>query len=285
MMQPGDVDQLRSALTTDGALDRVSAAIAQVDPNAPPLDDIVAELDRLAAGITDTSPQGLLKYVFGTLSFVGNQQRYYLPANSLIHRVLETRMGNPLSLSIVAVELSRRVGGTMTVIGFPGHVLIGEDDHPSRWFDPFLGGAPMDLAGCRSLLARMRPGEAFHPAMVRPSTGEETAARILNNLDVAYRQSGDLARLADVGEMRLGLPVGRQWGAAAVGPYACSCRTCVSGRRGPGCAGGTRSRQCRGVRGDTAPAAGPAQLTTSPSEGRRRGPHPAGETRKDSTYD
>jgi regulator of sirC expression with transglutaminase-like and TPR domain len=206
MMDRGRSDQLRQAIADNSRLDRTAAVIATVDPSAPPVDDIIAELDQLADGIVDPSPAALLRYVFSTLGFAGNMNRYYQPSNSLLHRVLDTRMGNPLSLSIVTVELSRRAGGTLRVVGFPGHVLIGDDDHPSRWFDPFLGGAGMDLAGCRSLLARMRPGEVFHPSMVRPSTVGELAERILNNLDVAYRQSGQISRLADVAELRLGLP-------------------------------------------------------------------------------
>ncbi|MDH5520711.1 MAG: hypothetical protein OEZ14_09280, partial [Acidimicrobiia bacterium] len=54
--------------------------------------------------------------------------------------------------------------------------------------------------------ARMRPGDAFHPSMVRPATTVEVAQRILNNLDVAYRHSGDVSRLLAVLELRLGLP-------------------------------------------------------------------------------
>ncbi|MDH3295499.1 MAG: transglutaminase-like domain-containing protein, partial [Acidimicrobiia bacterium] len=118
---------------------------------------MIGSLDELASGASDGSTTGLLRYVFSTLGFAGNIDRYYLPSNSLLHRVLDTRLGNPLSLSIITSELSRRLGGRMCVVGFPGHVLIGDDEeHPTRWFDPFLGGAGMDLAGCRSLLARRR---------------------------------------------------------------------------------------------------------------------------------
>ncbi len=166
----------------------------------------MAALDAMARGIDGNSPSAVVRHVFDGLGFLGNTTRYYDPSNSLIHKVLSRRIGNPLSLAIVAAELSRRVDGTLTVVGFPGHVLIGDDEHPSRWFDPFLGGAALDLAGCRSLLARMRPGEAFHPSMVRPATVVEVARRILNNLEVAYRRTGDVSRLIAVLELRLGLP-------------------------------------------------------------------------------
>ncbi len=205
-MGPADTDQLRQAIAADAGLDRVAGTIAGIDRNAPPSDELVIQLDRLADDVSDTSTAGILRYVFSTLGFAGNMGRYYQASNSLLHRVLERRLGNPLSLSIVTTELSRRTGGAMTVVGFPGHVLIGDDKHPTRWFDPFLGGAAMDLAGCRSLLARMHPGEAFHPSMVSPASPGDVATRILNNLDVAYRRTGDLARLVDIAELRLALP-------------------------------------------------------------------------------
>lgn len=206
-MGASDPDDLAKAISEGaGRLDRIAAVIAGCDPGAPSPSEIMASLDALSAGLDGNSPSVIIRHVFDGLGFLGNTTNYYHPSNSLIHRVLERRIGNPLSLAIVAAELSRRVGGTLTVVGFPGHVLIGDDEHPSRWFDPFLGGAPLDLAGCRSLLARMRPGEAFHPSMVRPATAVEVAQRTLNNLDVAYRQTGDVARLLSVLELRLGLP-------------------------------------------------------------------------------
>lgn len=206
-MGAGNPEDLAQAIANGaGRLDRIAAVIAGCDPVAPPPSEIMASLDKLAVGLDGNSPTAVIRHVFDGLGFLGNTTRYYHPSNSLIHHVLKRRIGNPLSLAIVAAELSRRVDGTLTVVGFPGHVLIGDDVYPSRWFDPFLGGAPLDLAGCRSLLARMRPGEAFHPSMVRPATTVEIAERILNNLDVAYRRTGDVSRLVAVLELRLGLP-------------------------------------------------------------------------------
>lgn len=206
-MGTADPEDLAQAIA-DGAgrLDRIAAVIAGCDPAAPSPSEIMGSFDALATGLEGNSPTAVVRHVFDRLGFLGNTSHYYHPSNSLIHHVLKRRIGNPLSLAIVATELSRRVDGTLTVVGFPGHVLIGDDEHPSRWFDPFLGGAPLDLAGCRSLLARMRPGETFHPSMVRPATTVEITQRILNNLDVAFRHVGDVSRLLTVLELRLGLP-------------------------------------------------------------------------------
>lgn len=195
----------RALVDDDPRLDLIAAAIAGADSSAPSIDELVAELDELASG-APPSAGGLIRHVFANLGFTGNTSRYYHPSNSLLHKVLHRRIGNPLSLATVAAEISRRAGGTLCVVGFPGHVLIGDDAHPSSWYDPFLGGDPMDLAGCRSLLARMRPGEAFHPAMVRQASKYEVAQRMLNNLDVAWRQTGDISRLVSVMELRLAFP-------------------------------------------------------------------------------
>jgi len=205
-MTSSDARELATALSSnEDRLDVIAAIIARCGGPAPEVAEIVGSFDELSAAAPSADPLAIVRYVFGTLGFTGDMGNYYHPDNSLIHRVLGRRVGNPISLAIVATEVSRRVGGRLRVVGFPGHVLVGDSDSPQRWFDPFLGGAMLDLAGCRSLLARMRPGETFDESMVVPSSAAEVAHRVLNNLDVAFRQAGELSRLVAVLELRLGL--------------------------------------------------------------------------------
>jgi regulator of sirC expression with transglutaminase-like and TPR domain len=191
-------------------LDLLTAAIAQLAPDSPSEAIVVDELDRLAARVTigrsAGSPAGssadpteaVIGYVFGRLAFLGDTN-YHRAANSYIHRVLARRRGIPITLAAVAVEIGRRLEVPLSVVGLPGHVVVGNGPEPSRWFDPFAGGAALDLNGCRSLFGRFRPIEEFEPAMVTSSLpATSLATRMLNNLKVSHRRSGDLSQLVQV---------------------------------------------------------------------------------------
>ena len=181
-------------------LDLVAAAIARLAPDPPADDDVVANLDRLAAalGPGEVTADDVIDHVFIKLGFLGDTERYHRSANSYIHRVLARRRGIPITLAVVAVEVGRRVGVPLTVVGLPGHVVVGDGHRPERWFDPFSGGAHLDLDDCRLLFARVQPVERFDPSMVRPLPVTGLISRMLNNLKVSHHRGGDLPELARV---------------------------------------------------------------------------------------
>ena len=183
------------------------AVIASVAPDPPDEDDIVAEFDRLAEGVAaDPSPEAVLSYVHGELGFVGNVANYYSPSNSLVHRVLRDRRGIPLTLAAVGVEIGRRVDVELTIVGLPGHVVIGDGRQPRRWFDPFAGGAELDVEASRRLFSRFHPVESFSLDVLQPIGPTATTIRMLNNLKVCYRNLGDLSQLAKVLSLAVVVP-------------------------------------------------------------------------------
>lgn len=179
-------------------LDLVMAHLATLDPKAWTTDEVVARFDTLAANAPGPAAADLVVYVFDTLGFVGNAGRYYDPSNSLIHRVLHRRRGIPLTLAVVAAEISRRAGGRLTVVGFPGHVLVGDELIPDQWFDPFAAGAAMDRARLQVLLQQFQPGATLRPEMTLPMSAADVTVRTLNNLVNAYQRLGMLSRMVDV---------------------------------------------------------------------------------------
>lgn len=207
-------------------LDRVMAVVASVDPGAPTEDEVAATFDTLgrelaealaarsdtgseagsASGSGGERAQAVLAHVYGGLGFVGNVGNYYSPDNSLVHRVLAQRRGIPLTLAMVGAEIGRRVGVELSIVGLPGHVVLGDGPDPTRWFDPFAGGAELDLEGCRQLFGRFHPIDAFDPAMTRPITAAVACARMLGNLKLAYRNEGDLSQMVKVLELSCALP-------------------------------------------------------------------------------
>ncbi|MEZ5228978.1 MAG: transglutaminase-like domain-containing protein [Acidimicrobiales bacterium] len=116
----------------------VAAHIAQLDDDAPPVPDILASFDDLVDDEVSTISQ-LMTHVFGTLGFRGNTEAYY-KSNSYLHRVLDSRLGIPISLSVVAIEIGARCGLAIEPIGMPAHLLLGAGTGDNRrWFDPMAG--------------------------------------------------------------------------------------------------------------------------------------------------
>lgn len=193
-----------------GDLDRAALEIARLghpdlDPTAAlrALDDLADGLrPRLARGTSPAAAATLLaRHLFEECGFRGNRADYYDPRNSFLNDVLERRLGIPISLGIVALEVGRRLGIALEGVGFPGHFLIraaGASDGPL--LDCFQGGAEVDH---EELLARLRTladhsgGPEF--SQVPPRFLEATAApgilaRMLRNLLRIYLEKREQAQ-------------------------------------------------------------------------------------------
>lgn len=185
------------------SLDRVMAVIAAIDPDAPPEEDLVTALDVLAGQAEGSTPAAVVTSVFGGLGFTGNAANYYDARNSMIHHVLERRLGIPLTLAVVAIEIARRRDVELSAVGMPGHVLLGSAE---SWHDPFAGGAPLDRQGCERIFHTIHPDAPFDDRYLQPMTETSIATRTLENLRVAGLGSGNLAQLASVLELRAEVP-------------------------------------------------------------------------------
>lgn len=203
----GAAERIRALLRTGNPpLDRLMAVVASVDPAPPTEQEIVDRLDELAALLgAPATTDDLLAGVFGTLGFRGNTTNYYDPRNSLLHRVIERRVGIPLSLAVVAAELGRRLGHDVRPIGMPGHVLLGFEDG-DRWFDPFAGGALLTRDECEAMFGASQPGAAFQDRYLDPMPAATVVARTVENLRAAHLRSGNRARLTAVLGLRADLP-------------------------------------------------------------------------------
>lgn len=190
-------------MTDAPPLDRIMATIAATDPAAPTEEELLQQLDALASDIDGADPTSVVTGVFGGLGFAGNVANYYDARNSLMHHVLDRRLGIPLTLAVVAAEIGRRRGVTLRAIGMPGHVLLGSTD---GWHDPFAAGAPLDIDGCKRIFHTIHPDAPFLDRYLHPMTETAIAARTLENLRIAGMGSGNLAQLASVLELRALVP-------------------------------------------------------------------------------
>lgn len=166
----------------------------------------LARLDALAAGVEDPSFDGLRRHLFVDLGFTGDRATYHDPRNSLLPEVMDRRLGIPISLAVLAMEVGRRCGVALEGIGMPGHFVARSRTEPDRYLDAFDSGRELDAAGCRALVAHVAPGMPWDEAHLAPTPPVAIVARVLANLAGAYRRAGDRHGLCWVLRLRLDLP-------------------------------------------------------------------------------
>ena len=124
--------------------------------------------------------------------FRGNTTDYASPENSFLDRVLETKVGLPIALSVVYLEVARRAGIPLFGVSFPGHFLTACEARDGKLvMDPFRGGQILTETGCEDLMRQVAPQVKFNPQkMLVPASVKVIAARMLNNLKRTYLEQG-----------------------------------------------------------------------------------------------
>ena len=168
--------------------------------------DEMARLDQLASEVGPSDPSGVCRVLFASGRFTGNVTAYDDPRNSFLDRVLSRRTGIPITLSILAIEVGRRCGADFVGIGMPGHFLVRAADDPERFFDPFMGGVPLDPDGCAARFHQLHPSGAFTHGMLPVASSVQIISRMLANLTRSYLQSSDVSNLLWVLRLRTLLP-------------------------------------------------------------------------------
>jgi regulator of sirC expression with transglutaminase-like and TPR domain len=175
-----------------------------------PLNEIewLARLDVIARDCPAATPEGVASHLFGGLGFRGNGDAYYDWRNSCLDRVIETRVGIPISLSVLMVEVGRRVGVELAGVGMPAHFLVRTTTGPERFFDPFSGGVELDRNGARELLDGLTRGQVeWRDSFLQPTMATPIVIRMLNNLRSIFQTRQDDLRLALVMQMRSQVPL------------------------------------------------------------------------------
>jgi regulator of sirC expression with transglutaminase-like and TPR domain len=160
------------------------------EPYLSLLDSHAAELaGRLRPGAGgDEFVERANEYLFEELGFTGNQADYYNPANSCLNEVLTARAGIPISLSVVYMEIARRLGRPVFGIGLPGHFVIRYDDgFFQTYIDPFHCGKLLDVPACRELVQSVAGVDLLsQPSALAPVSGRQILHRMINNLRAVY---------------------------------------------------------------------------------------------------
>jgi regulator of sirC expression with transglutaminase-like and TPR domain len=188
----------------DAQIDLARAALLVAAENDPTLDvdTEMARLEQWAGELgrrIDPSWNNLQRlarlrtFMYEDLGFKGDVRGYYSPANSLLHSVMSRRLGIPLTLSIVFMEIGWRIGVPFEGVGFPGHFLVRLTGEPGDLLlDPYDHGASVHEEDCRRMIELTTGGTVpYDPSMIRSLGKRDMIARLLFNLKVSCLKAND----------------------------------------------------------------------------------------------
>ncbi len=181
-----------------------------ISASANPALDVAAQLGRLdelggRVGRPELGP--LIGLVYGELGVAGNRDGYYDPANSYLDQVLDRRLGIPISMAVLLIEIGRRAGVRLEAVGMPGHFLVRDPARADQLIDPFEQGRRLDRPACEELL-QAATGQATRltPEMLAPTGAHSILARMLANLDRCFELRQDRRSLSWVCDLRIAVP-------------------------------------------------------------------------------
>ena len=191
----------------DVLLDEAALLVsAELQPGLD-LAEWMTALDDLAGNCPTATPEGVARFLFDDDHFVGNRRAYYDWRNSCLDRVIATRTGIPISLSVLMIEVARRVGVGLVGVGMPTHFLVGVAGDPDTFVDPFSGGRMLDRDGARALFTDLTRGQVpWQESYLDATPNRAIVVRILNNLKSVFAGRSDAVRLGLVMRLRDTIP-------------------------------------------------------------------------------
>lgn len=168
---------------------------------APRLEGLESQQDRIAA---------INRFLFEEKGFAGNDDDYYDPRNSYINDVFDRRLGIPLSLGVIQIELARRLGVPLEGVSFPGHFLVRLPiDDGIIVLDPYNGGRPLNVQELRDRakphLGGQTPDDRQLLQILSPASHRDILMRMLRNLKGVYAEREDFERALRCSDRLVGL--------------------------------------------------------------------------------
>lgn len=154
------------------------------------------------------------KVFFHSHGFRGNTEHYHSPLNSYINTVLETRRGNPLSLSILYSYIAQQLNMPVFGVNLPNHFVLAvmDKNQISRYsevtneygvlfyINPFSKGGLFDEAEIRTFLSNYKlPNDR---AYFEPCSNTQIIRRMLTNLITSFQEVANVQKLDELKELR-----------------------------------------------------------------------------------
>ena len=187
----------------DNEIDLATAAflVAAMEYPGLDLDHQFGLLDSLSAGVSaklDASRDPLFcvntlsEYLFDEVGFQGNLDDYYDPRNSFLNEVLRRRLGIPITLSLVCIEVGKRLDIPLLGVSMPGHFLLKHQQEEDLFIDPFHKGILLSEEECAQRLQQVTQANIpWDSRYLAPVSNRDFVARILRNLKNIYLQRRD----------------------------------------------------------------------------------------------
>jgi len=203
----------------DARIDLAEACLMIAEDAYPGLDvgRYLGDIERMALRLRGRMPQScgaeegvlaLNEFLFEHLGYCGNVDDYYDPRNSYLNEVIERRTGIPITLSILYMEVGRRVGLPLEGVSFPGHFMVRLRVRSGMLvLDPFACGAPQSQTELHARLKRVIPGglsaevpvaELPLEQFLEPASKRQILSRMLRNLKGIYRERQKPERMLEV---------------------------------------------------------------------------------------
>jgi regulator of sirC expression with transglutaminase-like and TPR domain len=199
----------KAVSASESQLDIAYAALLIARDSYPDLDvnSYLGRLDDMAEAVRprmncEHPIDAMRDFLFAELGFEGNVDDYFDPRNSYLNQVLDRRVGIPITLSLLYLELARRLEIPFVGIGLPGHFIVrydGEDE--PIYLDPFNGGVTMSVDDCRQRVADISNGGLeFRKSFLAPVGSRQILSRMLRNLKGIYVARADFKSALSVVE-------------------------------------------------------------------------------------
>jgi regulator of sirC expression with transglutaminase-like and TPR domain len=196
-----ELTRLLKAADKDADLLRAALVVAQLDNEELDVDAYVREVDRMAKQIaaaagTKAGPAGRLAalndFLFTKSGFHGSRSEYYARSNSYLNEVIDDREGLPLTLSVLYIELARRLDLPVVGVGMPGHFLVRHEPvgAAAQLIDVFDGGKALSEQDAAEKVLGIT-GEKLRPGDLDTVSKKAIITRLLHNLLGASRREKD----------------------------------------------------------------------------------------------
>jgi regulator of sirC expression with transglutaminase-like and TPR domain len=148
--------------------------------------EVLAGEERTAVNVIESMNEAL----FVQEGLRGNSDDYYDPRNSFLNDVLDRKLGIPISLSVIYIEVARRINFRIEGVGFPGHFLVKHvSNNRDIIIDPFNRGRILTQNDCQELLDKTFNGSVLvNPSLFQPMQKRPIMTRMLYNLKGIYTQ-------------------------------------------------------------------------------------------------
>lgn len=171
----------------------VPAYLSRLDQLADVLKSRVTHQDGVADRLSV-----LNQLMFKELGFRPNAENYYDPRNSYLNEVLDRRVGIPITLSLIYMELGRRINLPLQGVSFPGHFLVKcAVPDGAIVLDPYSGGISLSLADLQQRLRDARGGEVSRAVVAQllvAASNRHVIVRLLSNLKAVFLREKDFNR-------------------------------------------------------------------------------------------